>query len=85
MIPIQLSSGSPSQVLNNGTKEDSKATPISSKQERVIPIKRKGEQLQVRKNISGPLMKQLNGSIDTSKPTPPSRQGKTNEVHIKYL
>ena len=85
MIPIQLSSGSPSQVINNnGTKEDSKATPVSSKQERVIPIKREGEQLQVRKNISGSLIKQLNGNTDTSRPTPTSRQGE-NEFLTKYL
>ena len=76
VIPIQLSSGSPSQILNNDTKEESKVTPISSKPERIIPIKREGEQLQVRKNISGSLVKQLNGSIDTSRPTPISRQGK---------
>lgn len=76
MIPIQLSSGSPSQILNNETKEGTKVTPVSSKPERIIPIRREGEQLQVRKNISGSLVKQLNGSIDTSRPTPTSRHGK---------
>ena len=84
MIPIHLSSGSPSQVINNDKKEESKATPVSSKIERVIPIKREGDQLVVRKNISGSLAKQLNGSIDTSKPTPPSRQGKINTIYIKF-
>ena len=80
VIPIQLSSGSPSQILNNDTKEESKVTPISSKPERIIPIKREGEQLQVRKNISGSLVKQLNGSIDTSRPTPISRQGNNEDM-----
>ena len=75
MIPIQLSSGSPSQNVNNDKTKESKVTPISSKPERVIPIKREGDQLQVRKNLSGSLVQQLNGNIETSRPTPTSRQG----------
>ena len=80
-----MSSGSPSPTVNNnnnnGTnKEEFKASPVSSKQERIIPIQRESVQMQDRKNINGSLAKHLNGSIDTPRPIPTSRQGKPEKL-----